>query len=129
LGLGVRGSEDPRIRKTVHRAPSRAGASNLLARHQVDRLWVTDVASVFAGIEELNAAITEAPTSGDPARRAEVKGLWGASTPSRRLTCDVLSQPTLAYRTRAHYHRGPRASPKGTREDYHGSMNGQYTGP
>jgi hypothetical protein len=52
--------------------------------------------------------------------------VWGASTPSRRLTCDVLSQPILAYRTRAHYHRGPRASPKGTREDYRGSMSSQY---
>jgi hypothetical protein len=58
----------------VDRAPSRAGASSLLARHQVDRLWVTDVASVFAGIEELNAAITEAPTSGDPAQRAASAG-------------------------------------------------------
>lgn len=54
----------------MHRAPSRAGASNLLARHKVDRLWVTDVASVFAGIEELNAAITEAPTSGGPGSHA-----------------------------------------------------------
>jgi hypothetical protein len=52
--------------------------------------------------------------------------LRGANTPSRRLTCDVLSQPMLACRTRAHYHRGPRVSPKGTREDYRGSMNSQY---
>ena len=40
----------------------------------IDRLRVTDVASVFEAIEELNEAITEARTSGDPARRAAVKG-------------------------------------------------------
>jgi hypothetical protein len=41
--------------------------------------------------------------------------LWGANTPSRWLTCDVLSQPTLPCRTRARYHREPKALPKGTR--------------
>jgi len=40
----------------------------------IDRLRVTDVASVFEAIEELNEAITDARTSGDPARRAAVKG-------------------------------------------------------
>lgn len=55
---------------------------------------------------------------------ARFSTLWGANTPSRRLTCDVLSQLALSCRIRVRYHRGPRASPKGTREDYHGSMNG-----
>ena len=40
----------------------------------IDRLRVTDVASVFDHIEELNDAIAEARASGDPARRAAVKG-------------------------------------------------------
>ena len=30
-------------------------------------------------------------------------GVWGANTPSRRLTCDVLSQPTFSCRIRTHY--------------------------
>jgi integrase len=40
----------------------------------IDKLRVTDLASVFDHIEELNDAITEARASGDPARRAAVKG-------------------------------------------------------
>jgi integrase len=40
----------------------------------VDRLRVTDVASVFDHIEELNEAIAEARASGSPAARAAVKG-------------------------------------------------------
>jgi integrase len=40
----------------------------------VDRLRVTDVASVFDHIEELNDAIAEARASGDPAQRAAFKG-------------------------------------------------------
>ena len=40
----------------------------------IDRLRVTDVASVFDHIEELNDAIAEARASGDPARRAAVRG-------------------------------------------------------
>jgi integrase len=40
----------------------------------IDRLRVTDVASVFEAIDELNEIITEARASGDPARRAEVRG-------------------------------------------------------
>jgi integrase len=51
----------------------------------VDRLRVTDVASVFEYIEELNDAITEARKSGSPARRAAVKGrrLVGPATCQR----------------------------------------------
>jgi integrase len=51
----------------------------------VDRLRVTDVASVFDHIEELNDAITEARASGDPARLAAVKGqrLIGPATGQR----------------------------------------------
>jgi integrase len=41
---------------------------------QLDRLRVTDVASVFDYIEDLNDAITAARASGDPALRAAVKG-------------------------------------------------------
>ena len=40
----------------------------------IDRLRVTDVASVFDHIEELNDAIAEARTSGNPAAHAAVKG-------------------------------------------------------
>ena len=40
----------------------------------IDRLRVTDVASVFDHIEELNDAIAEARASGNPAARAAVKG-------------------------------------------------------
>jgi integrase len=40
----------------------------------IDKLRVTDIASVFDHIDELNDAITEARASGDPARRAAVKG-------------------------------------------------------
>jgi integrase len=40
----------------------------------IDRLRVTDVASVFEAIEELNEAITEARASSGPARSADVKG-------------------------------------------------------
>jgi integrase len=51
----------------------------------IDRLRVSDVASVFEAIEELNEAITEARASGDPARRAAVKGrrLVGPATQQR----------------------------------------------
>ena len=51
----------------------------------IDRLRVTDVASVFEHIEELNDAITEARKSGSPARRAAVKGrpLVGPATCQR----------------------------------------------
>ena len=51
----------------------------------VDRLRVTDIASVFDHIEELNHAITEARASGDPARRAAVTGrrLIGPATGQR----------------------------------------------
>jgi integrase len=51
----------------------------------IDRLRVTDVASVFEHIEELNDTITEARTSGSPARRAAVKGrrLVGPATCQR----------------------------------------------
>jgi integrase len=51
----------------------------------VDRLRVTGVASVFEHIEELNDAITAARKSGDPARRAAVKGrrLVGPATCQR----------------------------------------------
>ena len=52
---------------------------------RIDRLRVTDVASVFDHIEELNDAITDARASGDPARRAAVKGrrLVGPATCQR----------------------------------------------
>lgn len=40
----------------------------------IERLRVTDVASVFEAIEELNEAITTARASGDPALRAAVRG-------------------------------------------------------
>jgi hypothetical protein len=33
-----------------------------------------------------------------------VQDLWGANTPSWRLTCDILSQPTFLCRTRAHHY-------------------------
>ena len=51
----------------------------------IDRLRVSDVASVFEAIEELNEAITEARTSSDPRRRAEVKGrrIVGPATQQR----------------------------------------------
>ncbi len=51
----------------------------------IDRLRVSDVASVFEAITELNEAITEARASGDPARRAAVKGrrLVGPATQQR----------------------------------------------
>ena len=52
--------------------------------------------------------------------------LWGANTPSWRLTCDILSQPKLSRRTRAHYFREPRASPKGHRRTIGGYTNGLY---
>jgi hypothetical protein len=39
--------------------------------------------------------------------------LRGANTPSRRLTCDVLSQPRFSCHIRAHNHSDP-ASQKGT---------------
>ena len=55
-----------------------------------------------------------------------VAGLWGANTPSWRLTCDILSQPKLSRRTRAHYFREPRASPKGHRRTIGGYTNGLY---
>lgn len=45
-----------------------------LGRIAVDRLRVTDIASMFDHIEELNDAIAEARASGSPARRAAVKG-------------------------------------------------------
>jgi integrase len=52
---------------------------------RIDRLRVSDVASVFEAIEELNEAITEARASGDPARRVGVKGrrLVGPATCQR----------------------------------------------
>jgi Phage integrase, N-terminal SAM-like domain len=40
----------------------------------IDRLRVTDIASMFDHIEELNDAIAEARASGSPAARAAVKG-------------------------------------------------------
>ena len=40
----------------------------------IDRLRVTDVASIFDHIEELNDAITEARAGSDPVRRAAVRG-------------------------------------------------------
>ncbi len=51
----------------------------------IDRLRVTDVASVFEAIEELNEAITEARTSGDPSLRVGVKSrrLVGPATQQR----------------------------------------------
>ena len=51
----------------------------------IDRLRVTDIASVFDHIEELNDAITEARASRSPARRAAVKGrrLVGPATCQR----------------------------------------------
>jgi integrase len=51
----------------------------------IDKLRVTDVASVFEAIDELNDAITEARASSDPALRATVKGrrLVGAATQQR----------------------------------------------
>lgn len=51
----------------------------------IDRLRVTDVASVFEAIEELNEAITEARAGGDPTGRAAVKGrrLVGPATQQR----------------------------------------------
>jgi integrase len=51
----------------------------------IDRLRVSDVASVFEAIEELNEAIADARASGNPARRAGVKGrrLVGPATQQR----------------------------------------------
>ncbi len=45
-----------------------------IGRIRIDRLRVTDVASVFEAIRELNEAITEARSSRDATRRAGVKG-------------------------------------------------------
>ena len=52
---------------------------------RIDRLRVSDVASVFEAIDELNDTITEARSSGDPALRATVKGrrTVGAATKHR----------------------------------------------
>lgn len=51
----------------------------------IDRLRVSDVASVFEAIAELNDAITEVRASRDPARQAAVKGrrLVGPATQQR----------------------------------------------
>jgi integrase len=51
----------------------------------IDRLRVSDVASVFEAIAELNEAITAARASGDPALRARLKGrcLVGPATQQR----------------------------------------------
>jgi hypothetical protein len=51
----------------------------------IDRLRVTDVASVFEAIDELNDAITQARASSDPALGAAVKGRRpvGAATQQR----------------------------------------------
>jgi integrase len=56
-----------------------------LGHISIDKLRVTDLASVFDHIDELNDAITEARASGDPARRAAVKGrrLVGPATCQR----------------------------------------------
>ena len=52
---------------------------------RIDRLRVSDIASVFEAIEELNEAIIEARASGNPARRTSVKGrrLVGPATQQR----------------------------------------------
>jgi hypothetical protein len=51
----------------------------------IDRLRVSDVASVFEAIAELNDTVTEARASGDPSLRAAVKGrrLVGPATQQR----------------------------------------------
>ena len=68
-------------KKNLRPGTARGYASHIRLYYQphighisIDRLRVTDVASVFEAIDELNEAITDARTSGDPARRAEVKG-------------------------------------------------------
>ena len=79
-------------RRTCGPGTARGYASHIRLYYQphigyisIDRLRVTDVASVFEAIDELNEAITAARTSGDPARRAEAKGrrLVGAATQQR----------------------------------------------
>ena len=56
-----------------------------IAHIRIDKLRVTDIASVFEAIDELNDTITEARASTDPALRAAVKGrrLVGAATQQR----------------------------------------------
>ncbi len=68
-------------KKNLRRGTVRSYASHIRLYYRphigyisIDRLRVTDVASVFEAIEELNEAITEARTSADPARQAAVKG-------------------------------------------------------
>jgi len=79
-------------KKNLRRGTVRSYSSHIRLYYQphvghirIDRLRVTDVASVFEAIDELNDAITEATASGDLARRAEVKGrrLVGPATQQR----------------------------------------------
>jgi len=68
-------------KKNLRRGTVRSYASHIRLYFQphighisIDRLRVTDVASVFEAIDERNDAITEARASGDPAREAGAKG-------------------------------------------------------
>ena len=64
---------------------------------RIDRLRVTDVASVFEAIEELNEAITEARASGDPARRAASRAAASSAPPPSSASaprCARRSAPT-----------------------------------
>jgi len=79
-------------KKNLRPGTARGYASHIRLYYQphvgyisIDRLRVTDVASVFEAIDELNEAITAARTSSDPARRAGAKGrrLIGAATQQR----------------------------------------------
>jgi hypothetical protein len=68
------------------------------------------------------------PPPGVPGRAAHpgyAGSLWGANTPSWRLTCDVLSQPNCHVASALAITEGL-GSPKKTQQDHRGSTNGQY---
>jgi hypothetical protein len=52
--------------------------------------------------------------------------LWGANSPSQRLTCGVLSQPPFHAAPALTTPGASEASPKEVQEDYRRYMNGQY---
>ena len=65
---------------------------------RIDRLRVSDVASVFEAIDELNDTITEARSSGDPALRATVKGRRTVGTATKQRIRATLRSAITTYR-------------------------------
>jgi integrase len=64
---------------------------------RIDRLRVTDVASVFEAIDELNDTVEEARTSGDPAVRARVKGRRPVGPATRQRIRATLRSALVTY--------------------------------